>query len=419
MISGSGDTQMAKAAQPLYVGFKFSPQLEREFQNSLIDDQVWIARVGLILGELLNVIYTFWDALAFDAAFWQVTLLRQVVASGFMFVVIGLTFVAAMRPHMSALVGFTIVGYATFFATINTLEASPYIFIANGTIVVFFPFLFMAGSLPWAIGSSLASSAVFLGIVGAARGLDRSFVLLALLDVGMTLMGIWFALLLEALRRRAFLAGRELGLERQRFRDLLVRILPGNIADRLQRGEKVADRHQNVAVLFADVVGFTALSARHDPDQIVGWLNALFGAFDRIVEQHGLEKIKTVGDAYMAAHGIGAEAADCGRCASAALAMIAEANATRAPDGSPVQIRVGLHVGPCHAGIIGDKRFLYDLWGDTVNVASRMEAASVPDAVLVTDAVRSALQSRFALDPHGQKDIKGKGPMNTWLLQAS
>ena len=410
---------MSDAARPLYVGFRFPKALEDDFQESLLGNQVWIVRIGIALGLLLNIIYTFWDALVFESAFRQVTILRQVVASGFLVACIGLTWLPALRRHMNALLGIGTVGYATFFASINTLEATPYIFIANGTIVVFFPFLFMAGSLLWAIGASLASSAVLLGILATARPLDRSFALLALLDVGMTLMGAWFAVLLELLRRREFLATRDLSLERQRFRDLLLRILPEKIADRLQRGETVADKHPSVAVLFADVVGFTAVAARHDPDQIAGWLNELFAEFDAIVEQYGLEKIKTIGDAYMAAHGLGSDRADCAQCAQAALAMIAVANATRTPDGTPVQIRVGLNIGPCHAGIIGDKRFLYDLWGDTVNVASRMEAASTPNAVLVTEDVRNALQSRFVLNPHGLKEIKGKGPMNTWVLSSA
>lgn len=402
--------------RPFYVGLKFSRELEADFRRSLDDSKVWIARVGLSLGLLLNITYSLWDYMVFETVLKQVTILRQVLASSFLVLAIGLTYLPSLKQRMNGLVGLSAAGYGAFFGFINTLEQTPFIFIANGTIISFFPFLFMAGSLGWAIGSSLLVSFFFLGIIAVGRGIDQSFVLLVLLDVGMTMMGIWFALLLEALRRREFLASLDLALERSRFRNLLVRILPEAVADRLQAGESVADRHERVVVLFADIVGFTAMSSRHDPDAIVKWLNELFGEFDRICDRHGLEKIKTIGDAYMAAHGLGSAMADCSRTAKAAIDMVAAARSKPTPDGSAAQIRVGLHIGSCHAGIIGERRFLYDLWGDTVNVASRMEAASLPNAVLVTDEVRAVLSSTFELKAAGTKEIKGRGPMNTWQL---
>ncbi|MBT1517394.1 hypothetical protein KIP88_44615 [Bradyrhizobium sp. SRL28] len=292
-------------ARPFYVGLKFSRELEAEYQASILESKIWIGRFGMILGLLLNAIYTVWDWLVFEVAFGEVTLIRQVYANSFLIFAIGLTYLPALRTRMNELMALGAVGYAAFFAFINTLEQTPYIFIGNGAIISFFPFLFMAGSLRWMVGASLATSAVLLGIIGSGRGIDRSFVLLALLDVGVTMMGIWFAVLLETLRRREFLASRDLAEERQRFRQLLVRILPEGIADRLQEGEAVADKHQQVVVMFADIVGFTAISSRTDPDRIVAWLNKLFAAFDAICDRHGLEKIKTIGDAYMAAHGLG------------------------------------------------------------------------------------------------------------------
>ena len=218
------------------------------------------------------------------------------------------------------------------------------------------------------IGASLATSAVLLGILAMGRGIDRGFVLLVLLDVGMTMMGTWFAVLLERLRRQQFLASRDLAEQRQRFRQLLVRILPENIANRLQEGEAVADQHQQVVVMFADIVGFTATSSRTEPERVVAWLNELFSAFDEICDRHKIEKIKTIGDAYMAAQGLGDNPGDCEQCVRAAIEMIKVTQSTLAPDGTPAKIRIGLNLGPCHAGIIGERRFLYDLWGDTVNV---------------------------------------------------
>jgi class 3 adenylate cyclase len=406
------------SARPFFVGLEFSRELEVEYQASILESKIWVCRFGMILGLLLNVIYTAWDWLVFEVAFGQVTVIRQIYASGFLILAIGLSYLPAFRTKMNELMALGVVGYAAFFAFINTLEQTPYIFIGNGTIISFFPFLFTAGSLRWMIGASLAASVLFLSIIAAGRGIDRSFALLVLLDVGMTTMGIWFGVLLEALRRREFLTARDLVEERQRFRRLLVRILPEAIADRLQEGEVIADKHQHVVVMFADIVGFTAISSRIDPDRIVVWLNELFNAFDVICDRHGLEKIKTIGDAYMAAHGLGDNQGNCEQCVKAAIDMIRAAQSLPAPDGTPAKIRIGLNLGPCHAGIIGDRRFLYDLWGDTVNVASRMEAAGVPNAILVTDEVRAELPKQYEFRSLGKKEIKGRGLMNTWLLAA-
>ena len=193
-------------ARSFYIGLDFPRELEAEYQRSILEAKMWLCRLGAILGLILNVVYTAWDWLVFEAAFEQVTLIRQIYASAFLIFAIGLTYLPALRTRTNELMAFILVGYAVFFAYINTLEQTPYIFIGNGTIISFFAFLFMAGSLRWMIGASLATSAVLLGIVGIGRGLDRSFVLLVLLDVGMTMMGAWFAVLLEGLRRQEFLA---------------------------------------------------------------------------------------------------------------------------------------------------------------------------------------------------------------------
>jgi adenylate cyclase len=420
-VSTSGaldDRTRAKAnkARSYRIGLDFPRELEAEYQGSILEAKMRLCRLGAILGLILNVVYTVWDSLVFEAAFERVTLIRQVYASAFLIFAISLTYLPALRTRTNELMAFILVGYAAFFGYINTLEQTPYIFIGNGTIISFFAFLFMAGSLRWMIGASLATSAVLLGIVAAGRGVDRNFVLLVLLDVGMTMMGTWFAVLLEGLRRQEFLASRDLAVQRQRFRQLLVRILPESIADRLQEGEAVADKHQRVVVMFADIVGFTEISSRTDPEQVVAWLNALFASFDNICDRHKIEKIKTIGDAYMAAQGLGESPSDCEQCVRAAIEMIKVAQSMPAPDGTPAKIRIGLNLGPCYAGIIGERRFLYDLWGDTVNVASRMEAAGVPNAILVTDEVRNELANRYDFQSLGQRDIKGRGLMNTWVL---
>jgi class 3 adenylate cyclase len=208
---------------------------------------------------------------------------------------------------------------------------------------------------------------------------------------------------------------------------LLLNILPASIADRLRRGEVViADRFDEMTVLFADVVGFTQLSLELSPVEIVQTLNAIFSAFDRLAERHGLEKIKTIGDAYMVVGGLTedgpAEPAHSSggghvrRVAEMGLEMLTEA--VRLSDGAarPLQFRVGMHTGPAVAGVIGIKKFIYDVWGDTVNTASRMESHGVPGRVQVTEATYLRLRDAFVFEPRGLIDVKGKGPIPAYLL---
>jgi class 3 adenylate cyclase len=284
-------------------------------------------------------------------------------------------------------------------------------------LVLIWPYLFITGDFPLATGVGIAASVLFVAILATARTIDTGFLLLVLLVLSTNCLGLIFGYQLELFRRREFVTARALVVERERYRELMIRVLPEPVATRLNRGEVVSDMCDQVVVLFADIVGFTAVAARDTPAAIVGWLNAFFEEFDRIVERHGLEKLKTIGDAYMAAHGLHGITADCAKCIEAALDLVALTKSRRMPDGTQVQIRVGVHVGPALAGIIGQKRFLYDIWGDTVNVASRMESASQPGGVLVTSEVRNILYKDFDFDERPPVLIKGKGEMVTWMVR--
>jgi class 3 adenylate cyclase len=200
---------------------------------------------------------------------------------------------------------------------------------------------------------------------------------------------------------------------------LLMNVLPVQIADRLKdREEVIADRFEGASVLFADIVGFTGLSARLPPEQVVRLLDGLFSRLDQLVDEFELEKIKTIGDAYMVAAGIPVPRADhahvLARFALAAREDLATRNLT---SDTPVQLRVGISSGPVVAGVIGRRRFLYDLWGDTVNTASRMESHGIPGRIQITDATRALLGEQFECTDRGVIDVKGKGPTHTWILQ--
>jgi class 3 adenylate cyclase len=207
---------------------------------------------------------------------------------------------------------------------------------------------------------------------------------------------------------------------------LLLNILPPSIAERLRGGETViADRFDDMAVLFADVVGFTTLSARLSPAEVIDLLNRVFTMCDELAERHGLEKIKTVGDAYMVVGGLPREVGPDGimpppsgpaDVAAMGLAMIEELARLKDSAGAGVEVRIGMHVGPAVAGVIGLKKFIYDVWGDTVNMASRMESTGIPGRLQVTAETRERLVNAFQLERRGIVEVKGKGSIETWFV---
>jgi class 3 adenylate cyclase len=206
---------------------------------------------------------------------------------------------------------------------------------------------------------------------------------------------------------------------------LLLSILPASIAERLRAGETpIADRFDDMTVLFADVVGFTEISSRLEPDEVVTLLNGVFSMCDQLADRFRLEKIKTVGDAYMVVGGLAETAvAHAGHLpghpadvADMALAMLDGLADYDREHGLELQMRVGLHVGPAVAGVIGLKKFIYDVWGDTVNTASRMESTGIPGRIQVTRATHDRLEDDFEFESRGLVAVKGKGEIETWFL---
>ena len=208
---------------------------------------------------------------------------------------------------------------------------------------------------------------------------------------------------------------RRLHRENQR---LLLNILPEAIADRLRGGETlIADRFDDVTLLFADIVGFTAMSSTMSPNELVTVLNEVFTVFDDLVEQHDLEKVKTIGDAYMVIGGLLDTSTDhTQRVADLALDLSARLEAIEAASRLGVQFRIGINCGPVVAGVIGTKKFIYDVWGDTVNLAARMESLGIPGRIQVSGAVEERLRDAYQLEARGLINVKGKGSLPTWFL---
>ncbi len=206
--------------------------------------------------------------------------------------------------------------------------------------------------------------------------------------------------------------------ERQKSERLLLNILPKPISDRLKQGEEIiADNFAEVTVMFADIVGFTQLSEKISPAELVILLNHIFSMFDRVAENKGLEKIKTIGDAYMVVGGLPIERPDHAQAiAEMALEIQREISCFNEEREKPLRIRIGIHTGPVIAGVIGTHKLSYDLWGDTVNIASRMESHGVANGIQVSSATYERLKDKYLFEKRGVIQVKGKGEMETYLL---
>jgi class 3 adenylate cyclase len=211
----------------------------------------------------------------------------------------------------------------------------------------------------------------------------------------------------------------EIRESREKSDSLLLNILPRSIADRLKAGEStIVDTFSEVTVLFADLVGFTELSTRISGSDLVRLLDDLFTTFDLLAQEQGLEKIKTIGDAYMVVGGLPVPRPDHARAvAELALAMVAAVGRTAAADGHPIRVRIGIASGPVVAGVIGRNKFSYDLWGDTVNTASRMESRGEPGAIQVSEATHRLLEADYLLQRRDLGQVKGKGNLAAWILE--
>ncbi|MBP0021848.1 MAG: response regulator [Cyanobacteria bacterium SBLK] len=209
-----------------------------------------------------------------------------------------------------------------------------------------------------------------------------------------------------------------LQIEKEKSDRLLLNILPAVVAEKLKQDRgSLAEQFDEVTILFADIVDFTSLSSRMRPIELVDLLNRIFSAFDRLADRYGLEKIKTIGDAYMVVNGIPLPRPDSANAiAQMALEMQAEIQKFHGNSEQSFQLRIGINTGSVVAGVIGIKKFSYDLWGDAVNVASRMESTGLPGKIQVTPATYRLLQDRYRFEERGRIYIKGKGEMTTYFL---
>jgi adenylate cyclase len=282
-------------------------------------------------------------------------------------------------------------------------------------------------AIPWFAGfaglvcvSAAIDPALAAGAPDIANGLMVAFFALNILGVTTTAYVLlqYFVRAREHAMSQLERQHRALELEQAKSERLLLNVLPEPVAARLKEDPGIiADASPAVTVLFADIVGFTPLSERLSPAEVVALLDRVFARWDELAARQGVEKIKTIGDAYMVAAGIPLPRDDHAEAiAEMALAMRPEALGCLGDTGPPLEIRIGIDSGPVVAGVIGRAKFIYDLWGDTVNTASRMESHAEPGTIQVSERAYQRLRDRYALRPRGTVDVKGKGPMTTYLL---
>jgi adenylate cyclase len=317
---------------------------------------------------------------------------------------------------------FTAVAYVSIFIIcwdLGTDSGLQFYFLVAASLVLLvvgIEHIVLASTLA-AIGAALTIALQFLVPADTGMAPDwvfrTGFVVSILSAVAMVIAAVWYAL------REIARAEAAMEREYERSESLLSNILPTSVAMRLKDPSRtlIADKYDEASILFADIAGYTKRASDTSPGELVRFLDRLYTELDRLVDEHGLEKIKTSGDSYMVVSGVPHPRPDHAEAlARFALEMTEAVAGLQDPSGRPVPLRIGLGTGPVVAGVVGARKFFYDVWGDAVNVASRMESTDAEGRIQVPQALYERLRDDFVLEERGDVDIKGKGVMHTWYL---
>jgi class 3 adenylate cyclase len=312
--------------------------------------------------------------------------------------------------------------FVTFYGIVYTLEGLNYFFLP---LIIFLQFfLFSVAEKHLIILFTLLTAVAFAGVIAFhSAGLNpplaisADFIEMQRWNSYMGIPGLSIAFGVYAFMTINN-AEREASREKEKTEQLLLNILPAAIAQRFKDDRSfLAEGYDSVTVLFADIVGFSTFSESTSPGDLVSFLNEIFSKFDALTEKYGVEKIKTIGDAYMVAGGVPVPVKDhTQKICEMALEMLESIRGTLTPAGKPLAIRIGISSGPVSAGVIGVKKFIYDLWGDTVNVASRMQSHSTEGYIQITEDVYNVIKHDFECTPRGTIQVKSKGEMSTYFL---
>jgi class 3 adenylate cyclase len=394
--------------------------LERRFQDAYFDANLQYIRIATVLGAITWAAFGPLAQLVVEEGFFRDAVIRYGLGVPSGLVAFALSYLPGFRriwqPLISAAVLFS--GLVWVIHRALVVDARPDWGYAGNMLILIFTYILVR--LQFRYSALVGVLLIVMHNVGAFLFTNDSTIDVIFGDYFLLVtafIGTIGAYFLERSQRLLFLRERQLDRERGRSEGLLRNILPEQIADRLKERDPatehahIAQAYGEVTVVFADLVEFTRQSGRADPPEIVALLDEVFTRFDALAERYGLEKIKTIGDAYMAVAGVPeAREDDVEVAAQMALAIREEVRDLRWPSGDPMRVRIGMATGPAVAGVIGLRKFAYDLWGDTVNTAARMESNGIPDEIQVSDAVFQRLEERFRFSDVHIVNLKGKGP---------
>ena len=398
-----------------------SDELESAWWAERARDSVRPFRATICLAIVLYVAFIVLDQALLEEVAGRLLVVR-VFVSAILLGILALTWTSAWLRHHAWIVAAAVLvaggGIVTLLA-VGRGEAGLYwaglMLVLMAIHGLFRPRFPISVALSAALIVAFNASVIPAGILPLATVIADDFFL-----VSAAILGALGTYNLERLSRAHFLATEHLEEQRGRSERLLLNILPEPIARRLVAGEEpIADQHTEVTVLFADIVGFTAMTAGMRPEDLVQLLDRVFHEFELVARDHEIQKVKTVGDACMMVAGLSGTRNDHAmRVAEAALDMRQRIAECRTPEGEPLKLHIGIASGPVVAGVIGRTRFSYDLWGDVVNTASRMASLGERDRIQVTEDVVRLLAGRYTFRPRGALEVKGKGTMETWYLEA-
>lgn len=404
------------------ITLSFPADEEHKFLEYYFQRSIKYVRVSLLLGLGLYALFGVLDGLLNQETRPQLWLIVYGVICPAIIAVLGLTFSRHFERFMQEAVSIVMLLGGLVVILITALASPPgnYSYYAGLILILMYSYTFIRLRFIYATIVTWITIAVYEVVAIAIIKTPLPILLVNnYYFLSANLIGMISGYRIERYIRRDFKQRQQLEIEKEKSEHLLLNILPKSIADEIMTNprEVIVDRFQDVTILFADLVGFTDLSSRIPPRALVEYLNEIFSVLDDLVERYGLEKIKTIGDGYMAAGGLPVSQPDHAHIvAEMALDTQEEIAKSELAKVGNLALRIGIHSGPVVAGVIGRKKFSYDVWGSTVNIASRMEYHSAGGKILVSEETYSKIRDDYAFEEREIIDVKGRGGMKTYFL---
>ncbi len=407
------------------------PALEARFLDAYNRKYIAQARLAIGLGIVLVLLDSLVDYAVEPAGSWVGNQIRLFVVAPIAIAGIVGSYLAGVRRNFQRYAAiWGVIAGLCLLAAMVALEVgggqglSSWVGLLNFVFIIVFAFVILGLQFRYACIIGVVFFLLFLVMLGLVSSFPVSSLAYYAYHLGtVVLLAMFISYWRERYIRRDFVLQAELERERGRADALLYNMLPRQVAERIKGGEfPIADSFGEVTILFADLVDFTTLTGKLAPRHLVEVLNEVFSAFDRLVENYGVEKVKTIGDAYMVMAGSTPSTDDSAEQAAEAavglaIDMLRVVGEAAGELGYDLQLRIGIHTGPVIAGVIGVSKYQYDIWGGTVNLASRMEQTGVPGRIQVSETTYWRVRNRFTFEPRETIDVKGAGPLQTYLLE--